>query len=60
MLGINDISLCMGPVDFTQGDREPCHEFMRTIYVDGGSKNFDNWLTDGGYDAYKSATGREK
>ena len=60
MLGINDISLCMGPVDFTQGDREPCHEFMRTIYVDEGSKNFDSWLTNGGYDAYKSATGREK
>ncbi len=57
---LNGFNLCMGPVDFTQGDREPSHEFMKVIYDNGGSRNFLDWLGNGGYDAFKQATGRAK
>ena len=59
-LTINDLQACMGTVDFTQGDREPAHEFTAIIYDDGGSKPFADWLVNGSYDAFKTATGREK
>lgn len=59
-LTINDLQACMGTVDFTQGDREPAHEFIAIIYDDGGSKPFADWLVNGSYDAFKTATGREK
>ena len=59
-LTINDLQACMGTVDFTQGDREPAHEFTAIIYDDGGSKPFADWLVNGSYDAFKTVTGREK
>lgn len=57
---IGDLQGCCGTIDFTQGDREPCHDFTPIIYCDGGSKTFAKWEEEGGYDAYLQNTGREK
>ena len=57
---IGDLQGCCGTIDFTQGDREPCHDFTPIIYCDGGSKTFAKWEENGGYDAYLQNTGREK
>lgn len=59
-LQINDLQGCGGTIDFTQGDREPLHSFTPIIYCDGGSKTFEKWEADGGYDAYLQNTGRAK
>ncbi len=58
ILTINDLQLCMGTCDFTQGDREPCHTFNPVIYVDGGSKTIEMWRKAGGYEDYLQRTGR--
>lgn len=49
-----------GNIDFTPGDREPYHE-IRTFVLDNGKNiEWNTWKDGGGYDAFLSATGREK
>ena len=49
-----------GTIDFTDGDHEGYSSFGAFVFVDGKKVLLQNWLTDGGYDAYLSKTGREK
>lgn len=60
VLQISDLQACGGTIDFTQGDREPLHDFTPIIYCDGGSKTFEKWESEGGYEAYLQNTGRAK
>jgi len=60
VLQISDLQGCGGKIDFTQGDREPLHDFTPIIYCDGGSKSFEKWESEGGYEAYLQNTGRAK
>lgn len=48
-----------GTLDYTSGTREGYTVFNRFVLVGGKNVLFDKWLADGGYDAYKTATGRE-
>lgn len=47
-----------GTLDYTKGDREGYSIFNTFILVDGKNVLFDKWIENGGYDAYKQATGR--
>ena len=49
-----------GQIDFTNGDREAYSSFNGFIKIDDKDLLFDEWLADGGYEAYLEATGREK
>ena len=49
-----------GQIDFTNGDREAYSSFNGFIKIDDKDLLFDEWLADGGYEAYWEATGREK
>lgn len=49
-----------GTIDYTPGDREAYHE-IRTFVLDNGKNvEWNNWKSNGGYDAFLQATGREK
>lgn len=49
-----------GTIDFTAGDREAYQTVNKFILVDRKNIPVDQWLEDGGYDAYKEATGNDK
>ena len=49
-----------GQIDFTNGDREAYASFNGFIKFDNKDLLFDDWMAEGGYDAYLEATGREK
>ena len=49
-----------GPLDYTKGDREGYSEFYEFILVDKKNIVLDDWLANGGYEAYKAATGNAK
>ncbi|MGI6175778.1 MAG: ABC transporter substrate-binding protein [Christensenellales bacterium] len=49
-----------GTLDFTNGDREGYSAVSEFIMIDGKSIYVDDWLADGGYEAYLEATGNEK
>ena len=49
-----------GTIDYTDGDHEGYSTFKAFVYLDGNKLLLDNWLADGGYEAYLEATGREK
>ena len=49
-----------GTLDYTKGDREGYSEFYSFILVDGKNLLLDDWLKSGGYEAYKTATGRDR
>jgi len=57
ILTFNNYEACGGIMDFTQGDREGYHTLGAFIMIDGKYQNFDSWLKNGGYEAYKKATG---
>ncbi|MCI8526331.1 MAG: ABC transporter substrate-binding protein [Oscillospiraceae bacterium] len=48
-----------GPMDYSNNDGEPYHNVRRFVYVDGKNVDWATWMADGGYDAYKEATGNE-
>jgi len=47
-----------GTLDYTKGDREGYSVFNTFILVDGKNVLYDKWIANGGYEAYKQATGR--
>jgi len=49
-----------GKLDYTKGDREGYSEFKEFVLIDGKHIPIDEWLKNGGYEAYKKATGRAK
>ncbi len=49
-----------GTIDFTAGDREAYQTVNKFILVDRKNIPVDQWMEEGGYDAYKEATGNEK
>lgn len=49
-----------GTLDYTKGDREGYSAFFSFILVDGKNIVLDDWLKAKGYDAYKTATGRDR
>lgn len=49
-----------GSIDFTNGDREAYSSFNGFIKMDNKDLLFDDWMADGGYDAYLATTGRAK
>ncbi len=49
-----------GTLDYTKGDREGYSAFNSFILVDGQNLLLSDWLSSGGYDAYKAATGRDR
>lgn len=49
-----------GTLDFTKGDREGYSTFKEFILINGKDVPIDTWLSSGGYDAYKKATGNAK
>ena len=49
-----------GELDYTKGDREGYSEFYSFVLVDGKNFILDEWIADGGYEAYKAATGRDR
>lgn len=48
-----------GTMDYSNGDGEPYHNVRRFVYVDGVNLEWGAWMEEGGYDAYKEATGNE-
>lgn len=48
-----------GPMDYSAGDGEPYHNVRKFVYVDGLNLDWETWIAEGGYDAYKAATGNE-
>ena len=48
-----------GTMDYSNGDGEPYHSVRRFVYVDGVNVEWNAWMEEGGYDAYKEATGNE-
>lgn len=48
-----------GTMDYSNGDGEPYHNVRRFVYVDGVNVEWGAWMDEGGYDAYKEATGNE-
>lgn len=48
-----------GTMDYSNGDGEPYHNVRRFVYVDGKNVDWQTWMDEGGYDAYKAATGNE-
>ena len=46
-------------MDFTSGNREAFETFNKFILIDGKNILWDDWMAEGGYDAYKEATGNE-
>lgn len=55
---IKDLQGLGGTIDFTKGDREGYAKINTFILADGKNIAFDQWIKDGGYEAYKKATGR--
>lgn len=49
-----------GTLDYTKGDREGYSAFKEFVLVDGKDIPIDEWLKNGGYEAYKKATGMAK
>ncbi|OQB23755.1 MAG: Leucine-, isoleucine-, valine-, threonine-, and alanine-binding protein precursor [Firmicutes bacterium ADurb.Bin182] len=49
-----------GTLDYTKGDREGYSAFNSFVLVDGQNILLDEWLSSGGYEAYKTATGRDR
>lgn len=49
-----------GTLDYSKGDREGYSAFKEFVLVDGKDIPIDTWLSTGGYDAYKKATGSAK
>ena len=49
-----------GELNYTLGNREGYNTFNSFILVDGKNLLFDDWLANGGYEAYKEDTGMEK
>ena len=48
-----------GTMDYTNGDGEPYHEVRKFVYVDGLNQDWETWMANGGFDAYKEETGNE-
>ena len=48
-----------GTMDYSNGDGEPYHNVRRFVFVDGKNVDWQTWMDEGGYDAYKAATGNE-
>ncbi len=57
---ISGLQALGGTLDFTNGDREGYGTFGSYILIDRKNIPFDQWLEEGGYEAYKAATGNEK
>jgi branched-chain amino acid transport system substrate-binding protein len=49
-----------GTLDYTKGDREGYSAFYSFVLADGKNVVLDEWLASGGYEAYKTATGRDR
>ena len=49
-----------GILDYTKGNREGYNTFNSFILVDGKNILWKDWIANGGYDAYKEATGNAK
>jgi ABC-type branched-subunit amino acid transport system substrate-binding protein len=49
-----------GTLDYSKGDREGYSAFKEFVLVDGKDIPIDEWLKNGGYEAYKKATGSAK
>lgn len=49
-----------GTLDYTKGDREGYSAFNSFILVDGKNILLDEWKSSGGYEQYKTATGRDR
>lgn len=49
-----------GTLDYTAGDREGYSNFNKFILIDGKNILIDDWLAEGGYDAYVKTTGRDR
>ncbi|MGI6299132.1 MAG: ABC transporter substrate-binding protein [Saccharofermentanales bacterium] len=47
-----------GTLDYTKGNREGYQTFNGFILVNGKNVLIDKWLSGGGFEAYKTATGR--
>jgi len=48
-----------GTMDYTNGDGEPYHNVRRFILLNGINRDWNEWMSSGGYDEYKKATGNE-
>lgn len=46
-----------GTFDYTKGDREGLSELNAFVLLNGVNVPFETWMAEGGYDAYKTATG---
>ena len=58
---ISDMEGLGGTLDFTAGNREGYFNGVNSFVLkDGKSILWTEWLEDGGYDTYKSETGRDK
>lgn len=57
---ISDLQGLGGTLDYTSGDHEGYHTYNGFILVDGKNQQFSEWVANGGYDAYKAATGNDK
>ena len=49
-----------GELNYTLGNREGYNTFNSFILVDGKNLLFDDWFTNGGYEAYLEDTGLDK
>ncbi len=49
-----------GTMDYTSGNREGYNTFGSFILIDRKNIPLDQWIEDGGYEAYKEATGNAK
>ena len=56
---ISGLEALGGTMDFTSGNREAFETFNKFILIDGKNILWDDWMAEGGYDAYKEATGNE-
>lgn len=57
---ISDLEGLGGTLDYTVGNREGYNTLNSFIYVGGKNYQWNDWLTSGGFDDYKAATGRER
>ena len=56
---ISGLSGLGGTLDYTSGNREGYNKLNAFIYVDGQNILFDDWMQNGGFEAYKARTGRQ-
>ena len=57
---VKDLEGLGGILDYTTGDHEGYHSFNSFVLLGSHFQLYSDWAANGGYDAYKAATGNEK